>query len=461
MSSGKRKPNSGVRMIDPQRLMPSPENENLYRTRTVDDLDFARLCQSILKDGVQAPILVSVDWFIVSGHQRWRAARQVRRKKVPVIFLKLRRADHTPDEWLAVLREHNTGRQKTFDELAREKLVDIDPNDAMNEILEDRIRRSKVRVPTIDIGDKQIKRFGISEEKRPMAEAILRVLQQLNDYLPVSLRAIHYRLLSPRVYRNSKTLLPYSNDRKSYGDLSDVATRMRLNGEISWDSICDETRPVSLWLRYKNAPEFIDEKALGFLVGYRRDLLQSQAQHFEIIVEKLTVQSFIDPVARKYGMPVVVMRGNSGIDARFQICQRFKESGKSSLFLLCLGDCDPDGDSIVDSTLASLRSDFGITNVRGTRVAMTHTQADRLHLPKDLQAKESSANRAKFIAKHGRDDCYELDAVEPEVLQGWTDESIRGVLDIEAFNHEVETQNQEAQGIAARRRAVLEYMKRQ
>jgi len=40
------------------------------------------------------------------------------------------------------------------------------------------------------------------------------------------------------------------------------------------------------------------------------------------------------------------------------LVERFDASGKDRLFLFCLGDCDPDGDSIVDSTIRSIRDDF-------------------------------------------------------------------------------------------------------
>ncbi len=443
-------------------LVPSPENAVLYRDRTTSDSDFARLVKSVGKDGVHAPLLVSKDGYIVSGHQRREAAIETRRDMVPVIVLNLRRADHTADEWLAILREHNAGREKTFDELVREKLVDIDPDEAIAQIVDDEAERTRARVELIDIGDKEMKRYAISADKRGMADAVRDVLADLENYLPVSLRAIHYRLLNKTFFRNLTKETPYANDIASYKDLSDLATRMRIAGEIPWDAICDETRPVTTWACWPNAADFIAQKCEAFLRGYARDLLQSQQQHFEIVVEKLTVQNFIKPIAGRYCMPVVIMRGNSGIDARYQIVQRYRKSGKSKLFLLCFGDCDPDGDSIVDSTLRSLRDDFHIPlrDLRGTRVAMTHDQADRLTLPRMLDAKESSSNYAAFVEKHGRTDAYELEAVRPEVLQEWCDEAIRGVIDLEAYNHEVREQTGEAQAILAKRQAVLQLMQR-
>jgi hypothetical protein len=447
-----------VHHVDARALKPSPENETLYRERTELDSDFARLVESVKAEGVHDPLRVSKDDYIISGHQRRKAAIRAKRYTVPVIYDRRSRKDHTADEWTAILREHNCQREKSFDELVREKLVDIDPTEAVSRIIDDRVERSRSRVGLIDISGREMKRYGISPVKQEMMDAILEVLHDLNDYLPASLRAIHYRLLVKLFFRNSKTRTRYLNDLSCYKDLSDLATRMRIKGVIPWDSICDETRPVTTWKCWRNAADFIDEQCRQFLRGHARDLMQSQQQHFEIVVEKLTVQNFIDPVAARYRIPVVVMRGNSGIDARYQIVERFRRSGKSRVFLLCGGDCDPDGDSIVDSTLRSLRDDFDITNVQGTRFAMTHAQADELRLPRMLEAKEGSTNYPAFIKKHGRKDCYEMEAVSPEQLQQWVDAAIRGVIDVEAYNHEIDEQTREAAGIMAEREAVLHMM---
>jgi hypothetical protein len=120
----------------------------------------------------------------------------------------------------------------------------------------------------------------------------------------------------------------------------------------------------------------------------------------------------------------------------------------------------------VESTLRSLRDDFwlrddfGSVNVNGTRVAMTHVQADELELPRMLEAKKKSSNYPEFVQRHGRTDCYELEAVEPDVLQEWLDEAIRGVIDVEAYNLEVEQKKKDAVEIQAHRKAVLKMLRR-
>ncbi len=228
--------------VDARTLLPSPENSLLYRERTTNDSDFARIVESVQREGVQAPLLVSRDDFIISGHQRQKAAIMTERFEVPVIYLKMRRSDHTSDEWLAILREHNTGREKSFDELVREKLVDIDPDEAIAHIVDDRIERTRARVATIDISDREMRRYGISPVKRDMMEAVLEVLRDLDEYLPVSLRAIHYRLLVKTFFRNTQTSTPYENNLESYKDLSRLTTRMRI-GAAKFRGSLSVTKP--------------------------------------------------------------------------------------------------------------------------------------------------------------------------------------------------------------------------
>ena len=225
---------------------------------------------------------------------------------MPILRLKIRRSDATPDQWLAVLREHNCGREKSFFELVRERLVDIDPDEAVSQVVDDKVRRARSKVPIIAVREARMKRYKISPEKRPMAEAVLQVLRDLGEYLPLSLRAIHYRMLDKEFFRNAKAETAYCNDLASYKDLSKIVTRMRLAGEIDFDDLEDETRPVVLWDCWRNAADFISREADRFLTRYARDLMQSQTKHFEIVVEKLTVQSFVQPVAARYCIPVVI-----------------------------------------------------------------------------------------------------------------------------------------------------------
>ena len=461
-SSVKPKTAHVVAMRHVSSLRPSPENSLLYRERNIRKPDRKRLVQSIRKTrGVQAPLLIALDDFIVSGHERHAAAPEAGFPIVPTIVLDLRRSNHTADEWLAVLREHNTGREKTQDEKIREKIVDVDPAEAMSAVVDFQIERAKPKSKIVAIPDKIKKRSKITKQSRDFADAIISILTGvLKDVVPVNERAIHYRLLPPLNVRTSRGVkgFVYGNNLKSVQALSRMLTRLRLCGEVPWDWIVDETRPVGVWQTFRDAAEFLGEQLNNLYTGFARDLMQSQSAHFEIITEKMTVKNFIDRVAMKYTIPTACLRGNSGIDARHQIAERFRASGKSALVMFVLTDCDPAGDMICESTTHSMRDEFNINNVSAIRVAMTHQQADEQGVSQsaDVMTVKESSVTPKFIKRHGRNDCYELEAVSPEVLSQWLDEAIRGNIDVEAYNFEVAEQAKNVAKIRATRAVTLE-----
>ncbi|HBH50766.1 MAG TPA: hypothetical protein DDY91_02625 [Planctomycetaceae bacterium] len=443
--------------IETARLKPSPENQILYNSRGPDHPDLRGLIESIRERGIEARLLVSRDHYIISGHNRLQAAQHLGLETVPVEILPIRRADCSSDEWARLLREHNHGRQKTFDELTREKLVDISKDEVLRAARDQRKLRSDGETEEIEISATRKQRSVISDDKRPMADAVRKVLRELGTDLPISVRGLHYALLRQPPLRNSrKPNSRYRNDRQSYQDLSDLLTRMRLAGEVPWGWIIDETRPAIHWQTWPNSAEFIGQKSKLLFDGYARDLMQSQRVFFAVVCEKLSVKRFLESTCAEFTIPLIVARGNSSADLRHQLAARYHASRKDACHLFILADCDPDGDSIAQTLVNSLAHEFDIDELTADRVAITHRQADEMGLPYNLDAKPSSSNYEGFIERHGRSDCYELEAVQPAQLRTWLDEAIRGRIDLESYNAEVEQQAEELRFIEAKKRAVLE-----
>jgi hypothetical protein len=465
------KSNRRIQMIDVRRITPSPENFILYRQRRPDEADFGRLKASIAANGVQAPLLITTDGNIISGNQRHAAAIEAGLDEVPCIVLDVRRSDFTQDEWIALLREHNCGREKTLDERVREALIDINPQQTLNAVVDDLVKRASFKSKAIYVPPKVKTRSEITSQTRGFADAIIGILTDvLGDSHPVPERAIHYHLLNLSEVRTSigKRGFFYGNNKESSRALSRMLTRLRLCGEVPWDWICDETRPLTSWQVSRDAAEFIKDQTEGIYKGFARDLLQSQSAYYEILLEKLTIKGFIERVAGHYTMQAVTLRGNSSIDARYRLVDRFRASGKKFLRLFVLADCDPAGDCIAESTIHSLRDEFGINPdcIEAVRVAMLHEQADEHGLTDsiegfgiEMKSKQAKALKDKFMRDHGRSDCYELEAVPPDVLAGLLDKAIRANIDIDLYNREVELQNVDNAEIAEVRRKALMAMR--
>jgi hypothetical protein len=189
------------------------------------------------------------------------------------------------------------------------------------------------------------------------------------------------------------------------------------------------------------------------LKDYYRDLQQSQPDHIEIVGEKNTVEGVIRPVAGKYCIPYTIGRGYCSLPPRHEMSKRFRRSGKSRLILLVLSDFDPEGEDIGHSFARSMRDDFGVARVESIKVALTDQQVASLGLPPQMKAKTGSSRHAKFTDRHG-DDVFELEAIHPEQLQDMLRKAIDNVLDVDAFNAEVNAEKEDAAKLDVIRRTL-------
>lgn len=436
--------NSVVSLID---LQTAPENRDLYRAISNKDPAIQALSRTIKKDGLLEPIVVTEDFYILSGHRRKVAAIMALVYEAPVRIVPF---THNDPRFLTLLREFNRQRVKGVDEILREAMIDVSDEDlrayhaeALTEQLDGENDSGQVPINA----SQSRKRFGISEAKQPFVNAIKWVIHDRHKFWPLSVRAVHYALLNERPLRNAKTQTSlYSNDKCSYQDLSNILTRLRLAREIPWEAISDETRPVTEWRQWDNSAGFISEQVSHFLSGYRRDCLQSQPAYIEVLAEKLTIQPVIRPICAEYGIPYMIGRGFSSIDARYRLAERCRGSGKKHIILLILSDHDPDGEEIAENFVKSLRDDFFIGQIHATKVALTATQVEIYNLPSTMDAKKSSTRYKKFAEKYGYH-AYELEALDPADLQTILRESIENALNINLYNEEADAANEDEKHI--------------
>src|SRR5262245_23568677 len=106
-------------------LKPSPENAQIYQP----DSNIGPLADSILKNGC-VPLVVTRDNVIASGHRRHRGLQRNGQKFVLCFVLPKRRCEYSDDEFVALLRQYNQQRRTTVVEQIREDMVDLDPDQA-------------------------------------------------------------------------------------------------------------------------------------------------------------------------------------------------------------------------------------------------------------------------------------------------------------------------------------------
>lgn len=433
-------------------LQPAKINDKIYRPVDEDDPKFLELVESIRAHGLLEPIVITTDRVIISGHRRHAACLRIGMKHVACRMKGIYSGD---PRFVEILVAHNEQRVKSIDEQMREALVKTDPEEAYLEVQQYRRRKAKHEVGTISIQGRT-HRAAISPAKQPLLSAVQSAIAARRKFWPLTDRRIHYDLVTNPVRRHaSKPTSMYQNDNASYKDLCNLLTRARVAGLIPWEAIHDPTRPFISLTCHREPSTFMKKEMDQLFKGYYRDLQQSQPNHIEIIGEKTTIQNIIEPVALEFCIPLTIGRGYSSLQPRHEMVQRFLKSGKERLVLLVVSDFDPEGEDIPHSFARSLRDDFELAKVDAIKVALTWDQVQSLKLPPNNNAdKKKDGSRYKsFVARYGST-VYELEALEPEALQGFLRETIVRVMDVDAYNAEVDSEKRDAARLSAWRRTI-------
>ena len=442
-----------------EEIHPAADNNLLYDSFSPNaDEDDYKLYSSIKEIGIREPLQVSADGVLLSGHRRFAAALWLGLEKVPVIVAKdIRFNELSADERLSVLAAYNKQRDKSHAERLREAMLEINPDDVHQRLLEDRVNRGKVNIEkNVFLGDAK-KRARITT--RMFLSAAIKVIESEKEFWPLTDRRVHYLLLNkPPLRHDKKPGSIYQNDRYSYKALTNLLLRARLTGEIPMSALEDELRPIVVWRTHQNAADYIQAETEDFLRHYARDLTRGQANHIEILVEKNAIRKHVEKVAAEYCIPCTTGRGYSSLPPRYKMVKRFRASGKERLVLLILSDFDPDGEEIAASFPRSLRDDFKLSNVTCHKVALTGDDVREYNLPSNMEAKVTSPNYKKFVARHGVH-VAELDACPVDLLQNKLRDAIESCLDMDLFHRELEQEKEDAAYVAATKTAVVKVMR--
>lgn len=434
------------------------ENNLIYDSFGVANRDDVDLAISIREHGIQEPLVITQDDVLLSGHRRLAAAKAVGLDSVPIRRL--------GDVWffqmdaktrLNTLRRFNQQREKSPGERLREKMLEIDPNEAHQTLKKRRIDAVLLKGATdANVKMGAVKKRASITTMQFLAKAQAVILEN-KEYWPLTVRRVHYLLLNdPPLRHDKKPDSVYVNDKASYKALTNLLIRARLSGDVPMASIEDTTRPIQPGGGFSTFEAFVAQETERFLTNYSRNLMQGQKNHVEIMLEKNALRTVIETVAREYCIPCTTGRGFSSLSPRYDLAMRFKRSGKSRLVLLMLTDFDPDGDEIAASFARSLRDDFNIQSIHAVKVALTAEDVKAHDLPSDMDAKVSSPNYQKFLKKYGSTKVVELDAAPVKLLQSKLREAIESVIDMVEFKAQEAQEIQDSAHIEAHRQIVFE-----
>jgi hypothetical protein len=319
----------------------------------------------------------------------------------------------------------------------------------------------KTRVKLMKVASVKVTK-PIGPRQGELLQAIKKVVNDMQDYWPLTIRQIHYRLLNDppltQVTKDRNERWRYKNNQSCYNLLSAISVPARYLGHIPFEAIGDETREcIEPWV-FENAEEFIDHEMRNFLRGYRLDPQLGQTKHVKVVVEKNTLLNIVKDLCVEFGLNLTPLRGFGGPSVWKLIEERYQDSGKDRLLVIILSDHDPEGLKLADDCYSSLRDCHHIA-VDAIRPLITMEQARRLRLPPN-PAKEESANFAAYVKRTRTTDTWECEALEPEVIQQILRDAVEQVIDVRQFRRVQAQQQHDAADLESLRTRTSNYLQR-
>ncbi|SRR6266540_39782 len=382
-----------VELVPLRQIKPSPENEEIYGPINFDtDTELQGIVDSIKRLGLEEPLILTADNYILSGHRRFVAVQHLGWVQVPVRFAKVRRSKST--DYHRLLAQYNPQRVKSVAALLSEEFLKSETSLSDGDFRARHYEKGKVEAEFIKVqGSKLIDPIG--ERQEEFLAAAIDVINRLESFWPLSVRQIHYKLLNnpplTQVTKDRSERWRYRNDKSSYNKLSGLLVSARYEGHVSLDVLDDPTRisqdyEFGTW---DSTAQFIKEETKGFLSGYQRHRLEGQRNHVELLIEKNTLLNVVKPVADRFMLPYNVNRGYGNPSLWRKMENRFLDSNAKRFILLTISDHDPEGFDLIDDATRSLR-DLHDVPVEVVRVGLTIQQIEQQGAPPNF-AKETSS----------------------------------------------------------------------
>lgn len=268
-------------------------------------------------------------------------------------------------------------------------------------------------------------------------EATLQIISQANEIIEayeadgylLTLRQLYYQFVARGLIENSV---------KSYNRLGDIITNARLAGMVSWESIEDRNREHHEYQFEEDASSVVSD--LEYYIHF--DYWARQDTYVEVWVEKDALGSVVERACRPYRVPFMACKGYLSASEAWRAGQRFKEKideGKDAV-LIHLGDHDPSGVDMTRDNADRLQLFTDGLGVDVQRVALNLDQIEQYDPPPN-PAKIKDPRAEKYIEKFGNIS-WELDALEPRVIEKTIQDAVVPYIDQQAWQ---DTKEEEAQ----------------
>ena len=267
-----------------------------------------------------------------------------------------------------------------------------------------------------------------------LVPAAQEILKEYNSR--ITIRQLYYRFVAKGLIKNSLT---------SYNVFTQAMITARRDGRIPYSVFEDRTRHSFEGERpnpeiesyqenmanaiyvYENAEEIALDQLKQVHQNYSLPYWINQPYYVEVWVEKEALANIFQPITEKYGVTFVPCKGYASLSLLYDCSQRLRTVPVNrEIRILYFGDYDMRGLNIQETIEKNFLDDFHI-RAKVIRYALTQEQIDEYQLP-SAPAKATDSMAKGWIEKNGNV-AWELDALEPPVLEGIIEKAIQSQID--------------------------------
>ncbi len=282
-------------------------------------------------------------------------------------------------------------------------------------------------MPKIAYIEKKFSRASITKIKQ--AENIIDEYQSAG--LELTLRQLYYQFVS-------RDLIP--NKDSEYKKLGSTISDARLAGLIDWHAIVDRTRNLLGSPHWDNPADLITSAAKQYAI----DKWQKQPVRCEVWIEKDALIGVIEQPCNALDVSYFSCRGYTSQSEMWRAAQRMRDINDENncrSIVFHFGDHDPSGMDMTRDIQTRLTTLSDGANIQVKRIALNMTQI-RKHNPPPNPAKLTDSRSNKYVKKYGSNS-WELDALEPSLLNRLVTRSINSILDKKIYDKFDRKENRE------------------
>lgn len=241
----------------------------------------------------------------------------------------------------------------------------------------------------------------------------------------LTLRQLYYQFVARGLIANKQT---------EYKRIGSIVNDARMAGLIDWFQIEDRTRFLRGLQHWESGGQIVKSCVSSF----KYDRWENQPYYFEVWIEKDALVGVVERVCNELDISYFACRGYASQSELWRAGRRM-EYLDQEVRVLHLGDHDPSGIDMTRDNQDRLNTFAGWDQVTVKRLALNMDQVEQYNPPPN-PAKLTDSRAMGYIGEFGAES-WELDALEPSVINELIRSEVNDFIDWDLWNETVERED--------------------